>query len=264
MEHIIKQYENYSEEDRLTTNNARKIEFLTNVKALDKVIPDNSKILDCGAGTGIYSFYFAKKNHDVIAIDITPKHIEYIEKEAKNKSIKLSAKVSDATDLSAYKDSAFDIVLCMGPMYHLTDVNMRNKCLSECIRVLKKHGILVVSYINRFFIFPRLVSNKSKFINLTLAKQLVETGTITHDDLNSFWTDAYLSTPDDMEDYFHKFNLKILDHIASDGISPLISDKIDSLNEEEFKVWCDYHSMTCREKSILGISNHGLIIGEVI
>ena len=33
--HVIESYENYREEDRLTTNNARRIEFINTVKILD-------------------------------------------------------------------------------------------------------------------------------------------------------------------------------------------------------------------------------------
>lgn len=74
--YVIESYENYREEDRLSTNNARRIEFLTTVRALDELINGKKTILDCAAGTGIYSFYFADKGHVVTATDITPRHIE--------------------------------------------------------------------------------------------------------------------------------------------------------------------------------------------
>ena len=32
---VVKYYENYREEDRITTNNARKIEFLTTIRKFD-------------------------------------------------------------------------------------------------------------------------------------------------------------------------------------------------------------------------------------
>lgn len=35
---VVKYYENYREEDRLTTNNARKIEFLSTVSHFDKLL----------------------------------------------------------------------------------------------------------------------------------------------------------------------------------------------------------------------------------
>ena len=50
MNYVVESYENYKEEDRLTTNNARKIEFITTTRVLDEVIDAESKILDCAAG----------------------------------------------------------------------------------------------------------------------------------------------------------------------------------------------------------------------
>lgn len=35
MNYVVESYENYKEEDRLTTNNARKIEFITTTRVLD-------------------------------------------------------------------------------------------------------------------------------------------------------------------------------------------------------------------------------------
>ncbi|MBD5544756.1 MAG: hypothetical protein HDR01_11110 [Lachnospiraceae bacterium] len=41
--YVIENYENYKEEDRLTTNNARRIEFVNTVKVLKEHIKKKSK-----------------------------------------------------------------------------------------------------------------------------------------------------------------------------------------------------------------------------
>jgi len=171
--------------------------------------------------------------------------------------------VNDATDLSKYKDESFDIVLCMGPLYHLTEQGDREKCMSECIRVLRKGGILAVTYINRLFIYPFLVMSDIKFLNTDLAEKLTMTGTITHDDPNCFWTDSYYAIPEEIENEFKEKHLKVIDHLAQDGLSPsFLRDRIDNTSKEEFKIWCEYHYSVCRQKSILGSSNHGIIFGQ--
>lgn len=100
MNYVVDSYENYKEENRLTTNNARKIEFLTTARALNNIISTKSKILDCAAGTGIYAFWLADKGHDVTATDITPRHIEIINETLVNKKYNMSTAVLDATDMS--------------------------------------------------------------------------------------------------------------------------------------------------------------------
>ncbi|WP_426348669.1 class I SAM-dependent methyltransferase [Alloiococcus sp. CFN-8] len=262
MNYVVESYENYKEEDRLTTNKSRQVEFITTVRAFNEVFPASGKLLDCGAGTGIYSFYYGDMGYEVTALDITPRHINIINQELKNKGYHMDALVNDATDLSLFDDETFDVVLCMGPLYHLTDRVLREKCLAECIRVLKKGGLLAVSYISRFYMFPHIASSDKKYLNMSFGKKLIDTGVINHEDPDCFWTDSYYYSPDEIENDFNKFNIKIVDHLAADGISPLLRDKVNSMNDEEYKIWCDYHYAVCREKSILGASNHGLIIGR--
>ncbi len=262
MDHIIKSYENYKEEDRLSSNNARKIEFITSIRAIKDRINKKAKILDCAAGTGIYSFELAHEEHEVTALDLTPRHVSIMKDRIKSCNFTMDIDVNDATDLSRFDDETFDVVLCMGPIYHLVDENLRQKCLKECYRVLRKGGILVLAYISRYYVFPYIATQDKKYLNLNLGIKINKTGTIHSNDPDCFWTDCFFATPEEIESYMIQNGLKVLDHLASDGISPFISDKIDALTESEFKVWCDYHYSVCRERSILGSSNHGLIIGR--
>lgn len=262
MNHIIESYENYREEDRLTTNHSRRIEFITTTRILDDLLAPNANILDCAAGTGVYAFYLAEKGHQVTATDITPRHIAYINNKMQNSSVNLSTAVLDATDLSMYPDEAFDIVLCMGPFYHLTQRWQREKCITECIRVLKKGGALAITYISRFSAFPYVAMSEPKYIASGLSKTLIDTGVLTHDDPNCFWTDTYYATPDEMEALYQRFELKQIDHFAQDGISPMMKEKIDALSKADFEAWCNFHYTVCREKSTLGASNHVMIIGR--
>ena len=165
--YVVESYENYREEDRLSTNNARRIEFLTTVRVLDELIKTKSKILDCAAGTGVYAFYLADKGHEVTATDITPRHIEIIKEIASTKKYNMEAKVMDATDLSAYADESFDVVLNMGPFYHLIDECDREKCFQESIRVLKKDGLLITAYIPRYYVFQYVALQNESYLVLT-------------------------------------------------------------------------------------------------
>lgn len=262
MNHVIESYENYKEEDRLNSNNARRIEFITSIRAIRERVHKKSRVLDCAAGTGIYAFELADEGHDVTALDLTPRHVAIMKNRLKSCDYTMNIDVNDATDLSRFKDESFDVVLCMGPMYHLVDEELREKCMKECIRVLKKDGILVLAYISRYFVFPHMAIKYKEFINENLATKLRDTGTIHSDDPDCFWTDCFFAAPEEMEAYMIKNELQILDHLASDGLAPFISEKVDAMTETEYNIWCDYHYSVCREKSLLGSSNHGLLIGR--
>ena len=262
MNYVVNSYENYKEENRLTTNNARRIEFITTTRVFVELIEAKSKILDCAAGTGIYSFWFADKGHDVTATDITPRHIDIINQTLNNRNYHMNTSVLDATDMSCFADESFDIVLNMGPFYHLITEEQREKCLKECLRVLRKGGLLITAYIPRHFIFQYIATSDEKYLDENLAKQLIETGVLRHDDENCFWTDTYYSSRDEMETIYKSYGLEVVDHFAQDGLAPLLSREVDKWNDTPVQIWCDYHYSVCRALSVLGASNHVVIIGR--
>lgn len=262
MNTVVEYYENYKEENRLSTNNARKIEFITTTHMIDSIIEENSIILDCAAGTGIYAFYLADKGHKVTATDITPRHIEYIREQLKDKRYDMDTDVLDACDMSCFRDETFDVVLNMGPFYHLTDEQKRLKCLKESIRVLKKGGILITAYIPRLYLNQMITMSHRQYLDKKLLSEIRDAGILKHDNPKCFWTDTYYSSYDEMEELYRNYSIETLVHFAQDGILPMMGEKVDKWSDEEFKIWKDYHLSVCKEKSIIGMSNHVTIVGE--
>lgn len=259
---VIKYYENYREEERITTNNARKIEFLTTTCKLDKLLNGSLSILDCAAGTGTYAFYFANKGHMLTATDITPRHIKIIEERLKTKTYAMDVRVLNATNMSCFRDETFDVVLNMGPFYHLTQKEERDNCLRESLRVLKRNGYLVIAYIPRLYINQMLVMSDVKYLNEKLLYQIRDTGVLIHNDPNCFWTDSYYSSFDEMQKMYSDNEIEIIDHFAQDGLAPLFHTKIDQWSEEQFTEWFKYHLSVCSEKTIIDMSNHAVIVGR--
>jgi ubiquinone/menaquinone biosynthesis C-methylase UbiE len=238
-------------------------EFIITTRTLDNFIQPHHKILELGAGTGIYSFYFAEKGNTVIATDIVPKHVSIIENKLSlrnDSKLNIKAKEVNATDLSCFEAEIFDIVLCLGPMYHLTSDKDREKCLQESLRVLKKGGILATAYINKHYILNSVMTSNKKYLTKKFIDKILDTGVIREGEKECFWTDAYFSTPSEMELALERFQTQVIDHIATDSLSPFHREFINSLNEQELDSWIYYIEKSCREKSILGISNHSLLI----
>lgn len=264
MNHLIEYYNQYDEESRLITNKARRVEFITTTTYLDKVITSNSRILDVAAGTGIYSFHYAELGYDVFAGDIVPKHIDIIQKKLDDrldkKSLKIKSEVMNAVDLTRFENDSFDVVLCMGPLYHLLTEAERDKCIDESLRVLRTDGILAIAYINKFFILPMLMKSNAAYLNDVMQDKILLDGVIRDGEEGCFWTDAFFTSPQEVDLMFKNYNTDCILHIGTDGISTLLPESVDNLNEEEFNMWIKYHIRTCREESLLGYSNHGLYV----
>ena len=68
---------------------------------------------------------------------------------------------------------SFDVVLNMGPFYHLITKEQREKCLKECLRVLKKDGLLITAYIPRYYVFQYIASQNVNYLDNNLANNLL-------------------------------------------------------------------------------------------
>lgn len=113
VEEILENYYNQGKEkDRLIKDKAHMVEFLTTTRYIDKYLKKEDRILDIGAGTGIYSLYYAKKGYKIDAIELTNSNIEEFKKNIK-KEMDIKLDKGNALDLSRYKDNTFDITLLL-------------------------------------------------------------------------------------------------------------------------------------------------------
>lgn len=170
--------------------------------------------------------------------------------------------VLDATDMSCFADESFDVVLNMGPFYHILDENARQKCFEESLRVLKKDGYLAVAYIPRLYVNQMIAMSNVEYVDRKLLNQINRTGVLKHDDPKCFWTDTYYSSYEEMQELYKKYKLVIVTHFAQDGMAPLFHNVVDEWNDEQFSTWLDYHLSVCTEKTIMDMSNHVMIIGK--
>ena len=262
MNSVIEFYEQYDEDSRLKMDNARKIEFIITTDILNQHIKPHYRILELGAGTGTYSFYYAERGNHVTATDLVPKHVKIIKQKLieKDNEIKLAVKIANAIDLSLFKTESFDAVICLGPMYHLTDEADRIRCIQEALRVLKPGGILAIAYINKHYIIHGVMVNLKQYFTHTFIDEVLSSGVTKEGEKECFLTVGFFTSPTEIESFIKNYNVEIIDHVATDGICALLRNQINELNGEQYEEWMNYMLSSCREKSMLGISNHGLLL----
>ena len=262
MKAVINSYENYDEDFRLSADNIRKLEYLTAITYMDRYLPNSCSILDVAAGTGAYALHYAGRVMRVTALDITPKYIEILKNKAAAQDLKVESFVNDARDLSMFPDETFDCVFCMGPIYHLTEAEDRKKMMEESVRVLKKDGLFFLAYINKFFVFSNLALGSKQYLQEKWFQRIINDSVIRSEEKDCFWTDAWFTTPSEIEAIAKENHLEKIKHIAQDGVGRLRADDVNAMRRENFEKWAEFHIRTCEEPSILGISNHGLFIGK--
>lgn len=263
MKDLLEHYAKSDEDRRLLKSYATKLEYDTTMYCLTRFLDTPLSITELGAGTGRYSLYLADNGHDVTAVEVVPEYVKIIKKKAIANKLKLNIHESNAVSVPFIPTASQDIVLILGPLYHLQRLEERIQMLTEAKRILKKDGIVVIAYINKFFVGNALFQMEFEPVSESILNELVNEGIITNPESDSFIKIGYFSSPDEMENLMRDSGFEINDHVATDGIGRFIlNERNFTDNDITYKKYRDFHFKTCREKSILGMSNHGLIIGR--
>ena len=244
----------FNEDKRLMQNKASKVEFLTTLKYIKDYLKKGDKILDVGAGTGIYSLELAKEGFDVTAFELMDHHCSIIESK-KTKEMHLEVVRGNALDLSMFEDESFDLVLNFGPLYHLPKEEDRLQVIKESMRVLKPGGLAMFAYINNDMVF--VTESLSYNPDFLLGDQ---ERFYKHDSFKVVDDPFTVLTYDMAVRLFEELDLPIEKHIGTDGFSELLDGKINALNEEQFLEWLRFHFYLCEKKEFLGSSHHLLVI----
>lgn len=227
------------------------LEFLTATRYLDTYLPPACKVLDSCAGIGLYSFYLAKKGHQVTACDIVPYNTRIIEKKQKETPLLNNVFYGDAMGLPQLDSASFDAVLCMGALSHLPEATERWRVINESIRLLVPEGILVCTYVNRHAVILQNLSENLN--NIAEIMQFLDTG---RDGV------FYASTPDEMEELMSGAGISTLCHVALDGLSTFLHHVTSRISCEGLRRFHEYHFASCQTPSLLGYSYHNMFIGK--
>ena len=251
---IINKYSVDDEEPRLVQDRAHNIEYLTTMRYIQKFAKPGAKILEIGAATGRYSIALAKMGYDVTAVDLTPKYVEIMKRKAR-KLKNFQCMVADALDLSMFKDKTFDMVLNLGPMYHLFHEKDKKQAVKETLRVAKKGGICMFAYISNASMMTTygLRHNKCHYL---FAKWMDKDGRVA-DIPEEIFTSFYV---EDFKKLFDKTNTKYITNVGVDGIGPMLRETIEALPKKDYKAFLDWHFLTCERPDQQGYSNHLLYI----
>jgi SAM-dependent methyltransferase len=138
------------EQERLGSSGEGSLEWARTIDILERVLPPApARVLDVGGGPGAYAVWLAARGYDVHLIDPVPLHVEQATAAATDGPAPFTAALGDARAL-AEPDASADVVLMLGPLYHLTDRADRLAALREAHRVLRPGGIVCAVGISRF------------------------------------------------------------------------------------------------------------------
>ena len=254
----------YNEIDRFNEGTHR-LDYVRSKQILERYLPMAPvNILDVGGGPGAYSSWLAEKGHKVHLVDPVPRHLKEAEERARKNPLK-SIQKGDARNLN-WSDDTMDIVLLMGPLYHLTESNDRKMALREARRVLKSGGILFAVAITRFASLLDGIRSGAildPVFRAIVARDLKDGQHRNPEEDKDYFTTAYFHRPEELAVEITGCGFAQCQTFAVEGAAWLLGDIEDQLEDpERCEVLLDAIQKLETEPSLLGASPHVMAVAE--
>jgi SAM-dependent methyltransferase len=217
-------------------------------------------ILDVGGGPGAYAAWLASLGHRVHLVDPVELHVE----QARSASASITAAIGDARAL-AHDDHSVDVVLLLGPLYHLVQRDDRLRALREARRVLRPRGVLFAAAISRFAgLFDLLVrlDRLHEPTILATVEAAVETG-VFHGSEGGLFTTAYFHLPGDLRAEIVEAGFGVDGLFNVEGPGFVVGDFAERWRDEQRRE-CLLRAarLVETEPSVLGASSHLLAVAH--
>ena len=262
---VIQYYENLENESVRLDKGTAQLESERTREILREYLPaPPARILDVGGGPGAYAFWLAEQSYEVHLLDIVPLHIEQA-KERDRDGILKSARVGDARTLDFETDSV-DVVLLLGPLYHLPERPDRIAALEESLRVLKPGGILFCAAISRFASFLDGMRKGYLFDPVFSRIVLKDLDEGRHENPGMdprYFTTACFHRPQELEEEITDAGFDLVKTIGLEGPAWVLGN-FDDLwaDEAKRKELLTFLKLVETETSLIGVSAHFLSVAK--
>jgi S-adenosylmethionine-dependent methyltransferase len=237
-----------------------KIEFDITKRYLDEfIIGENLQIIDIGGGPGRYSIYLAEKGHKVTLLDLSKRNIELAKRKSFERGIILEDYIhGNALELDQFEQK-YDVVLLMGPLYHLLKESERKKAVEEALRLLKPNGIFIASFISNY---APIQDNLSQLFPIESVEGLLDYLKSGENKDKGGFTTAFFINFNEARDLMKSFGLKEIVFAGIENILGCKEKEINLLEENEYKKWLEIGYHLSKDENVIGSSQHFLYIGR--
>ena len=249
--------------ERLQSTPITRIEYLITRHCLQRHLPGSGLILDAGCGPGRYTIDLAQQGYRVVMFDLVREMLQL--GRAKVASSGLGARVTNPVegDIAAlpYAEGAFDAVLCLGaPLSHLTAAQERTRAVNEFARVLRPGGTAFLTGIGRLAAYRGAIYWRDwSFFDQYLTAEARASGIAQG---SQVW---YMFAPAELESLIEDAGLEIVDRVGCEGLAqylPMAHLAQIEADRKRWPAWVEMLIETCNEPTIVGMSNHLLVIAR--
>lgn len=241
------------------------LEFLRTQEILRRSLPPApAQIADVGGGAGVHAAWLAKDGYFVTLIDPVPLHVEQARVAAGEQPGAPFAVLAGDARAMPMDDASQEVVLLLGPIYHLTERADRVAALIEARRVVRVGGLVVVAAISRIASVldgvARGLLGDPEFRAMT-SRELHDG---QHRAVEGRWfTTAYFHRPDELRAECVEAGLEVVELVAVEGPAAVLPDLGDRMADaRRASVVLESARLVEHEADVLGATSHFLAIAR--
>lgn len=199
--------------------------------------------------------HYGPQSREYVGVDLSPVNIGIFSDQIKQAGLKnVSAQIGDATALVEIPNEGYDVVLCLGPLYHLNRDD-RKRCIRECRRICRPGGIIAFSFINKAGAMAKYGSNGNWEQILTPA---IDECVINHGTDDVHTNIFYYTMP---EELLQDTQAEGLSKIKMAGVDFLLLEpEIEKFTEEQRQIWFHFAELVRESEYATALCNHALLL----
>jgi ubiquinone/menaquinone biosynthesis C-methylase UbiE len=265
---ILTYYDLGDEPDRLLKG-ASQLEAMRTKEIIQRFIErEGMKVLDIGGGAGYYSQWLADLGHQVDLVDPVLLHIEKAREISKKSKKPLHSISQGEARQLAFEDDYYDMVLMLGPLYHLTERRDRLDALYQAERVLDDHGVIICAAISRFAstldgFFRNFISDPA-FVSI-VTRDLNDGQHRNPTGRAEYFTTAFFHHPEELKEEVRQGGFRLEALLSVESFGWLIPDFAKHWEDEKFRtILTDKIRVVEADSSMMGMSAHMIAVGRKI
>jgi S-adenosylmethionine-dependent methyltransferase len=243
-------------------------EFGVTLKALTQHLPaPPATVLDIGGGPGRYAIALSQRGYTVTLLDLAQSNLALAREKAAEAGLTFAEVVQgNALALPDLVSAPFDVVLLLGPLYHLLKEAERKTAVSQAAQVLKPGGVIFAAFITRWAGF-RDMAAKGRLDWLTenpdRAAMLLQTGKNLAVP-GSLFPNSYFAHPDEVLPLLESQGFETEALLGCEGVVAGHEMYVNELEGDLWQQWLDLNYRLGHEPFLFGASDHLLYVGRKV
>jgi SAM-dependent methyltransferase len=238
-------------------------------RVLRRWIRENDRVLEIGAGPGLFTVQLAELGARVTVGDISERQLELNAEQVRSAGCEQAVEsrlLVDIVDLSRFPNSSFDAAVAYGgPLSYVFD--RAEQSLRELLRTVRIGGVVLLSVMSRFGSVHQFLDGVIEELRNGYGDEYAsllatgdQIGRAARSTATALPHEMHLFTWKELKGMIDRQNGQLVDALAANFLSIRADAAVSELTDEQLTYFLDWEEQVCRASGALDAGTH-IIVG---